>query len=355
MSADEVGPEIPVVEAPAVQGNVAVDNDGLGLFVAFEEVPAGGGLSRIVLHRYMPLRTTEVLPPSSNHQRRPVVTADLLAYVEETPDGTSASLLWRELQTLRSGLLMVDVEEVAKVKPGTAIEVFRAGLFFIVWTAPEGNLKCVERKIGPTAIAYWRGVRDVTYEPGVNPAAADSYGGYPGLIAYNTPGPSGRYRIRATTAPGPYSPNPAIDIAPEGASAPKVVFDGTSFVVFWTMEEEGVTYARRVSTADGKLLPLGEPRKIHDGVLHDATIGPGKEYYLAVDEGVRYAVLRLDRQLALAERTPFYANPADGALLSISADDMPRQPVLTYPDFTSRAVLRVVEDQDTPRRRRSTR
>jgi hypothetical protein len=283
-----------------------------------------------------------------------VLSRNVLAWVEEDPATGKASLWFDPFVEESRPIppLWKNPKEVAPVKPGTRIAVFQPRWVTFVWTAPAGNLMSSERAV-MAAIALDTSQYDVTHEPAENPSTGDAWGMNPLLVAYNTPGPSGRQRIRATTITRDYS-KLTVDIAPEGASAPKVVFNGVDYVVFWSMEN-GSTYAQRVSTVSGRPLLVGEAVKIHDGVLHDATLGPDKEYYLAVHEGVRYALLRVDASLELAERTTFYANPAAGATLSLSGDHY-RVPMLAYPDVLSRAVLREVEDRDdVPRRRRSAR
>lgn len=363
--ADEVGPEIEVTEHAAVQQNVALSRDSMRTLVAMEEPAAEGQLARVVVHQYQAWsfgrfgavgRETYVVRPSTRHQRRPAVISDIVAWVEEDSVSGRASLWYDGFadDSRAQPPLWNSPNEIAAVKPGTPIHVFQAHWFGFLWTAPEGNLKGAERVL-MLAVGYDKSAFDVTYEPAVNPSTGDPWGLDPRIVAYNTPGPSGRYRIRATTFERDRSKlnEVTLDIAPEGASAPKVVFNGVDYVVFWSMEN-GSTYAQRVSTITGKPRLRGEAVKIHDGALHDATLGPNSEYYLAVHEGVRYALLRLDANLELAERTPFYANPAPGATLSLSGDRF-RVPMLAYPDVLSRAVVREVEDRDVPRRRRSAR
>lgn len=363
--ADEVGPEIAVTEHAAVQQNVALSRDFMRTLVGVEEPAAEGQLARVVVHQYHAWnlgrfaavgRETYVVRPSTRHQRRPAVISDIVAWVEEDPVTGRASLWYDGFSDGSRALppLWNSPQEIATVKPGTPIHVFHPRWFSFLWTAPDGNLKGADRVL-TLAIGYDKSAFDVTYEQAVNPSTGVVWGNNPAIVAYNTPGPSGRHRIRATTFARDRSRlnEMTIDIAPEGASAPKVVFNGVDYVVFWSMEN-GSTYAQRVSTITGKPRLVGEAVKIHEGVLHDATLGPNSEYYLAVHEGVRYALLRLDTSLELAERTPFYANPADGATLSLSGDRT-RVPMLAYPDVLSRAVLREVEDRDVPRRRRSSR
>lgn len=358
--ADEVGPEIAVTETAAVQQNVVISRTGVRTLVALEETPAEGQPSRIVLHQFeafmgVPLgRETFAVRPSSRHQRRPALSAGAIGWIEEEPDGGNASLWWDGLGDIHVGSNFRPIgqpERLADVKSGTRIAILNTHVFdVLLWTSPQGSLKGVYRAQW-VRIGYDPTPFDVTYETALNPAVASARSPITPLIAYNHPAGAG-YGIRATTLGGRF-PQTAVTIAPEGASAPRVVFSDPDFVVFWSMPD-GATYAQRVSTAGGQPVKLGEPRKIHDGVLHGASSGPNDAHYLVVEEGMRYAVLRLDRELAVVERTPFSASPAAGASISLSGDAF-KKPMLAYPEFSSRAVMRTIEERETVRRRRSVR
>jgi hypothetical protein len=180
------------------------------------------------------------------------------------------------------------------------------------------------------------------------------------LVAYNHPVTvegTTRNSVRATTI-WSRDPQPAIDIAPAGASAPRVVFNGTDFFVLWSMEDG--TYAQRVSTLGGQAMKLGEPRKIAEGQLHDASAGARGDTFVVVDYGTRFALLRFDSELDRIDGTRFTANLAPGSKISLSAHYY-ASPMLAYAEVDpahatrSRAVFRLVDDGTPVARRRSVR
>lgn len=381
----EVGPETPVSAPVGQQGqqNAAISRDSSRTLIAFEQKPVEGQLSRVVFHQYEANmgvalgRETFALQPSSRHQRRPAMGNNMLAWVEEDPGGNGASLTWTALggYTVGTNFAPRDgrPERVGDVAMGTPIEVFHMHVFHVIlWTAPDGLLKGVYRSL-LARIGYNESVFDVTDEPAVNPSAGTPWNNTPALIAYNRPVPSGecascpqRFSIRARTHGShldhfPFSGKAtatAIDIAPAGAFAPRVVASATDVVVFWSMEEGG-SYAQRVNTAGGLAVKIGGVRKLHDGTLHDASLGVDGEYYLAVQKGLRFAFVRVDRDLDLIESVPFAAHLAPGATISLGSDTRTGA-MLSYaaqrPGETApKAVFRVVGDNVAGQRRRSVR
>lgn len=375
----QLGPEIPVTDSPitdeAWQQNPTVSRDRTRTLLAWEEIGGPEQLSRVVMHQYEALvgsrqgRETFHLLPSLHHQRRPAFGASMLAWVEEEPNGPGVSIWFQGLEHVL-GRSVGPIGKPARVStdaaPGTRLHVLNRHVFHVIlWTARDGRLAAVERSL-IARIGYDPSQFFVTSETAVNPSS-DGYTALP-LIAYNHPVPpqtcptdacAPRFSIRATVLHG-RTPGAAIDIAPVGASAPRVVYDPTrnEFLVFWSMETGG-TFAQRVTTGGGTPVLIGGPRKVHDGSLHDATIARGGEYALVVEERDRYAVVRLGAELDVIESLPFYTRLAGGALIEISADEA-TLPMLTYAasadgGASSRVVFRLVEERVGTTKRRSVR
>jgi hypothetical protein len=324
--------------------------------VAFEEAAAEGEPSRVVLHQYeVPIshrgRETFALQASPRDQRRPVLGHSMVAWVEEEPNGGAASLWYQALFGHEVGTSyspQEPAERIADVAPGTSISIFHSHVFhIIVWTAPDGRLKGVFRSL-LARIGYDPSPFYLSDDAAINPATDNFYGDSE-LIAYNHPATN---TIRATMLWG-MAPQPAIDIAPAGASAPRVINTGKDYIVFWSMQDGG-TYAQRVGAADGIAFRIGEPRRIHDGTLHDVTRGQTEEYFLTLARGARFAFVRLDADLDVTDDVAFGARLAGGKI-SVSTSAAV-ETMLAYSalrdDGTSQAVFRLVgEDAAKPRRR----
>jgi hypothetical protein len=352
-----VGPEVAVTDSEGAQRNVVISRDSSRTLIAFDETPAEGQLSRVVFHQYEANsgvrlgRETFTVDASTHHQRRPALGRNLVAWVEEDPNGPGASLWWQPL----GGYLLGSnygptwkAERVADVARGTRLDVVNTHVFHVmIWTAPDGRLKAVYRSL-LARIGYDPSPFYLTLDAAVNPSAAGAWNNGV-LIAYNDPASSA---IRATTLWG-MQPAAAVDIAPAGASAPRVVETGTDYVVFWSMPD-GNTYAQRMTTADAVPVKIGDVRMISDGVLHDASFGSDHQYFLAVERRGRFAALRLDRDLEVTDDAPFTAPVDPGATVSLSGEFV-RHPMIAYPSQRAggpKAVLRVVEDGTATHRRR---
>jgi hypothetical protein len=103
-------------------------------------------------------------------------------------------------------------------------------------------------------------------------------------------------------------------------------------------------------------VPIGAERLLHPGTLQDVVWLEG-QFFMAVDEGARFAFLRLDADLNVVESVPFHARLAPGESMSI-APSWSGDFVLAYAarnpneGASSRAVLRLVgENVASPRRR----
>lgn len=362
--AAEVGPEVPVTETPAaLQQNVVISRHTARTLIAFEEVPSEGQPSRVVLHQYeanlvVPRgRETYALPASAWHQRRPALGSNMIAWVEEDPSGPTASLWWQALNGYTVGANFSPqgaAERGEDVARGTSIEIVHYHVFHgLVWTAPDGRLKAMERSL-IARIGYDPSPWYVTNEPAINPAGAGIWGGNQPLVAYNYEAAPGRYGVRATALWG-RSPAAPTDIAPAGASAPRVVYNGLDYVIFWSTEEDA-TWAQRASSSNGQVIRLGEAVKVADGELHDVALGVNRDYNMVVDQGGRFALLRLGKELDVEESTPFQARLLPNERISLGSDQW-TTPMLAYGSRTvSRAVLRTTEQTPSgAKKRRSSR
>ena len=350
--AAEVGPEIPVTEtAAALQQNAVISRASSRTLIAFEEIPADGQPSRVVLHQYEANlavsrgRETFALPASARYQRRPALGPNMIAWVEEDADGGNATLWWQALDGYTVGASFRPVgtpERGENVAPGTPLEITNTHVFHILlWTAPDGRLKTMERSL-IARIGYDLTPWYATNERAINPSAAGGWGTWAVTVAYNYEIEPGRYGVRATALWG-RSPAPAVDIAPAGASAPRVVYNGIDYVVFWSMED-GATYGQRLSNSQGQVVRLGNAQKVADGVLHDVALGVNRDYNMVVDQGGRFALLRLGKELDVEESTPFQARLLPNERISLGSDQW-TTPMLAYGSRTaSRAVLRTVAD-----------
>ena len=366
--AGEIGPEIEVTQSAAVplpaQRNVHVDNSPTATLVAFEEMTPAG-VSRIVLHQYranlaVPLgrETFTVIGTPHVAQHDPHTVNSMLSYLEDDPAATYPWLTWEVMSTFRAGSNYAPQgrpERIAEVKPGTRFTVVPAQFYLLVWTAPNGMLRGAYRQI-QTLIGYDESTFAITNEQALNPAGPERHNPVAPLIAYNRPEPSGKYSIRAVSVAG-HTVQPAIDIAPEGASEPRVVSNGVEHFVFWSMEDGGA-YVQRLRIGIYNVPEkVSEPVRFASGELHDVTQAPNNEYYAVVDEGWRHVVLRLDSSFKVLEVIPFRASVAAGEKVRISGDRW-ETPVLAYTTDTPmgpRAVLRLIETRTAPTKRRSTR
>ncbi|HYC89349.1 MAG TPA: hypothetical protein VEO54_09070 [Thermoanaerobaculia bacterium] len=362
--AGEVGPEIPVTETGGEQRNVVVSSTSDRTLIAFDE-RTGDGPDRVVLHQYgvfvgMPAgRETFTVEPSTENQRRPALGHTMIGWVDEDPAGGKAWLTWQMLGRLTStddyGPVF-KAERVEEAAPGTTVSILHRHVFHVlVWTAPDGRLKSVERSL-VARIGYDRSSWYVTNERAFHPAAAGvTVSSVDPIVAYNYEIAPGQYGIRAAGLWG-RSVQPPVDIAPAGASEPRVVWNGTDFVILWSMESGG-TYAQRVTSMGGVTVKIGGVQKLDEGVLHDGAVTSDGEYLVVVDQGMRFAVLRLDRNLALAETTVFHARLPEGERISIDASPW-HPPLLAYASQTlSRAVFRTLsaDDKVSGKKRRSSR
>jgi hypothetical protein len=283
----------------------------------------------------------------------------MLAYLEDDPAATYPWLTWEVMTDHRVGSSFEPQgrpERVAEVKPGTKVLIIPRNLYLLVWTAPDGTLRGAWRQI-LTLIGFDKSAFRLTSEPAVNPAASRRFlsGNAPVILAYNRAEPSGKYSIRATVANAPLQQT--LDIAPAGASAPRIVFDGTSQFIFWSMDSGGVFAQRMQNAAYGTTEKSGDAVRVYEGVLHDVTDGPNNELYAVVDEGWRFAVVRFDSSLKVLETMPFHADVATGESVRISGDVWVT-PVIAYTASTpagSRAVMRFIGARTPPTKRRSAR
>jgi hypothetical protein len=364
--ADEIGPEIPVTESTAPQRNAAISRDSSRTLVAFEET-APGAPTKVVLHQYeasFPFQTgreTFALPVSANHQLRPELGPGMVAWMEEALDGSSASLWQQPLGGFVAGSNFSPAgppERLDAAMPGTRFAITHRHVFHVlVWTAPDGRLKAIERSL-VARIGYDPSPWYATNEKAINPATPELvWNSNTPLVAYNYEAGPGSYGIRALAIAG-RAPSPTVDIAPPGASAPRVVYSGgSSFVVFWSMDD-GATYAQEVNVLFGVPALMGPRVKVADGVLHDATLTRDMDLYAVVDQGMRYALVRLNGDLDVEETTAFQARVAEGEKISVSSNNWVL-PMLAYVSPTGpRAVLRAVDDgasATAKRKRRSSR
>jgi hypothetical protein len=359
----------PVLVAPnpdASQQNVVVSRDSSRTLIAFDEIVDGASPARVVLHQYEALlgiprgRETFVVAPSELNQRRPALGSMMTAWVAENGQ---ASLWYQASYAHTVGANFEPggtAERVAAVAAGTRIAVFTTHVFHVlVWTAPDGRLATAERSL-IARIGYDPTPWFLTVDAAINPAVTHTPSPNPPLVAYNHPvtlDGTTRHSVRATTI-WSRDAQPAIDIAPAGASAPRVVFNGTDFFVLWSMEDG--TWAQRVSTQGGQAMKLGAARKIAEGQLHDASAGPRGDTFVVVDYGTQFALLRFDGELDRVDGARFTANLAPGAKISLSAHYY-ASPMLAYAEIDparatrSRAVFRLVDDGTTVARRRSVR
>lgn len=363
LAAADLGQEIEVTEAAAplaAQRGVFVSHDSSRTLVAFEEE------GRLVLHQYE-ARTGKILGRETFEVGRPGtrkrgarIFQSMIVWVEADPQDPQREFLWsQQMGDFRVGSNFRPVgqpERIAEVKAGTDIAIFKPGvLYLIAFTAPDGALYGVHRQL-QTLVGFDRRPFYLTWEQALNPALPRIYITDPTLVAYNHPEPSGKHSIKATTLSR--NVRPGLDIAPEGASKPVVVTNRAEHVVLWSMENEQATYAQRVRLlSDGSMSKVGGVVRLYDGVLHDATLAPNGEYYVAVDEGWRFALLRVDSRMNVLATTPFRAQVTEGERISISGDNW-MTPVLAYAAETyaaPRAVLRLVEERTAPAKRRSTR
>lgn len=357
MAAAEVGPEVPVTDTATStpQRNPDISREDFRTLIVFEED------GRIVLHQYEAVlsapagRATFHVASSPRPQRRPQVSGQMVAWVEE--DAGSEWLWWQMMNGFTAGANFQPIgapERIEDVKPGTPIAIARMGLFHVpVWTSSDGALKAVDRsllaRIGHNRSTYYV---TPTFEQAVNPAVAERWSMVAPAVAYNTPNGG----VRVTTIYG-MTPQPSIELAADGATAPRVVFDGTQFVVFWSLGNGG-TYAQRLQTfSDGRIEKIGEAVRIADGILQDAATGPNAEYYVIVDEGWRYLLLRIASSLSIVETTPFRAPVALGERVVISGDaaTLPMLAYIAETPFAPRAVLRTIDNRQVPSKRRSAR
>jgi hypothetical protein len=360
--AARIGPEVPATDSAGAQRNVVISREISRTLIAFDETAGEGQLSRVVVHQYesnlgIPLgRATFSVDPSTHHQRRPAFGRNMVAWVEEDPHGPGASLWWQGLGGYEIGSNYGpegSSERVADVARGTRIEVVNTHVFHVIlWTAPDGRLMGVYRSL-LALIGYDPSPFPVTVEAAMNPSAAEDWNDGV-LIAYNDAASSA---MRATTL-ARRGTQQTVDIAPAGASAPRVVFNGTDFIVFWSMPD-GATYAQRVSAVGGLAVKIGSARRIGDGTLHAASFGADDEYFLAVEREGRFALLRFDRDLDLLEEASFTARLAPGERVSLSSEFRLR-PMLAYGarrrgGEVPEAVFRVVDEGVKAQRRRSMR
>ena len=366
-SALSVGRPVPVAPNPgASQQNVVVSRDSSRTLIAFDERVDGASATRVVLHQYeVDLgpslgRETFLVAPSDLNQRRPALGRMMTAWVAENGQ---ASLWYQSSSAYIIGSNYEPdgtPERVAAVTPGTRIAVFNTHVFHVlVWTGVDGRLQTAERSL-LARIGYDPTPWALTVDEAVNPAVTDTPSTHTPLVAYNHPVTlegTTRNSVRATTI-WSRNPQPAVDIAPAGASEPRVVFNGTDFFVFWSMDDG--TYAQRVSTQGGQALRLGEPRKIAEGQFHDASAGARGDTFVVVDYGTRFALLRFDGELDRIDAARFSANLAPGSKISLSAH-FHASPMLAYAEIDpanvtrSRAVFRLVDDGTAAGRRRSVR
>lgn len=366
--AAEVGPEIEVTQSASIplaaQRNVHLEHSPTATLAAFEELTPAG-VSRIVLHQYranlaVPLgrETFTAIGTPLVAQHDPHTFGSMLSYQEVDPAATYPWLTWEVMSNHRVGSNFAPQgrpERIAEVQPGTRHTVVPAQFYLLVWTAPDGRLHAAHRQI-LTLVGFDMRPFPITSEPAVNPAGIEQRNISPVFIAYNRPEPSGKYSIRAVGVAG-YFAQPAIDIAPEGASEPRVIFHGFEHIVFWSMEDGG-TYAQRVRVPPGGMAVKEHPAvRFYSGELHDVTEGPNNEFYAVVDEGWRFVVLRLDSSLNVLEVMPFRASVAAGEKVRISGDRW-ETPIIAYTAETPvgpRAVLRLIEARTPPTKRRSAR
>lgn len=355
--------------------NVTISRDQVRTLVAFEETATEQQLDRVVLHQYeanvFPLgRETFTVQSSTHHQRRPAVEGNLIAWVEEDPNGPDAWVWWQPLggYTLGSNFgPTAPAERIEMAALGTRLSVFKEHVFHVVlWTAPDGRLKGVYKQL-VTRLGFNESTFYVTEEEAINPSTDGYAPSGTALVAYNHEIPpqgcpgfcTPRYSVRATVVRG-YMPQAAIDIAPAGASAPRVVYHYGSgdYFIFWSMEDGG-TYVQRVNTKGGVPVAVGDARKIHDGLLHDASAGKDGELFVVVAEVGRFALLRFDAQFDVLESAPFHARLAGDSPISISGRYV--RPMLAYSarqpndGASSRAVIRLTGDDGASQRRRTVR
>lgn len=360
----------------AWQANVTISRDQLRTLVAFEETAAEQQLDRVVLHQYeanvfFPLgRETFTVQSSTHHQRRPAVEGNLIAWVEEDPNGPDAWVWWQPLGGYTYGSNYgpaAPAERIEMAARGTRLAVFKHHVFHaVLWTAPDGRLKGVYKQL-LTRLGFDESTFYVTADTAINPST-DGYAPLgTALVAYNHEIPpqgcpgfcTPRHSVRATVV-GRSIPRPEIDIAPAGASAPRVVYQHGSgdYFIFWSMEDGG-TYVQRVDTRGGAPVAVGEARKVHDGTLHDASVGEDGEFFVVVAEAGRFALLRFSAQFDVLENAPFHARLAGDSPISISGRYV--RPMMAYParepndGASSRAVLRLTGDDAAPPRRRAVR
>ena len=370
-----VGPETPVASPTidaASQQNVVASPGTLGVFdraIAWDEVSGDGQLSKVYVQRYdkngLPLDGRGIpVAESSHHQRRPAFGRGMVAWIEEDPVTGEASVWWRALFSLTTtdpAKFVGPPVRVADAAPGSTVSIANAHVFHILfWEAPSQQIKGVFVSL-IARIGYDPSPFFVSSGPGDrNPVAAGTYENEV-IITWNREQPQAvcpatcppQRSIRSVTLDvmglGPIS---STEIATPDGSEPQPVFNGTDFSIFWSDRQRG-TLARRVSKTG---VPIGDERLLHPGALQNVMWRDG-QFFMTVDEGPRFAFLRLDSELNVVESVPFHARLADGETMSIApwwSGDF----VLTYAarqpqeGASSRAVMRLVgENIASPRRR----
>lgn len=358
------------------QQNVVASRDTLGLInraIAWDEVTGDEQLSKVYVQRYdqsgAPLDGRGMpVAQSQHHQRRPVFGRAMIAWIEEDPVTGAASVWWRGFYApsfSQTGPAPAEFAgepvRVADAAPGSSVSISHAHVFHVLfWESPEGRIKGVKvsmfARIGYDPFPFY-----VSPGPGdSNPAAAATYGNSV-LVTWNRAHPQPvcadicfppQHSIHAKSMDVfGYPPSSTNEIAAPGVSEPRPVLNGTDFFVFWS-DPRG-TLARRVSTTG---VPIGAERLLHPGTLHDVVWLDG-QFFMAVDEGARFAFLRLDAELNVVENVPFHARLAGGDAMSLApvwSGDF----VLAYAarqsneGASSRAVMRLVgESVASPRRR----
>lgn len=377
-----VGPEVPVASVgPGITPQVAISRDSSRTILAWDESAGPGQLSRILTHRYESFAglaatrlggETFATSSSPRNQKSPALGDGLVAWVEEEPTGSGITgSVWYQALRFWDNQTYAPFGKADKLGDAardSKLAVSKYHVFHaVVWTGVNGRLMAAERslihRIGfdPTP---WL----VTTDYAINPAtdgtwsSADSWP----LIAYNAEVPTMPcngcppvYVVRAT-ALGGRQPQPAIWLTAPGVSAagPDVVANEKDSWVFWSMDNDGGTFAIRVKTPGGIAATVGNLKKVHAAELHDASSAPNNEIVMVMEEADRFLFLRLDRDLNLLESVPFHATLAPGSRIRVSADARVR-PMLTYTAFnatdgSSRVVYRVIDDAPPAFRKRRT-
>lgn len=135
------------------------------------------------------------------------------------------------------------------------------------------------------------------------------------------------------------------EVASMDARDPRIVWDGSGYVIFWTARPSSLQ-ARRVTTSG---VPIDEPRIIRENSLPLGVAWNGSDFLVAFASNGQLFTARIDARLNLQETA------------LVTTIDTPFRNVVLLPNLlaypskksfdVSRAVMRAIGEQTSPRRR----